>query len=256
MGNGGGARTGEDAAGCRPAPCQEAFAARPRPGASRPGAMPRRAPAPARLSALGSDQRRISARITHTARTGIPVVRRRRRRSPPARVPTGRGGHGVAAGRTATARPGAPCCGPSQWRGGVRGGSGGVPPPGRGWCRASGSEARSAAPPSAPGGRLAGWQEWGNWRARGPGSWTWRNTDSIGRTAARRSAAHCGDARGLSARGVSLGVQRRVLDRATTGGTGREHGNGTRGRGSTGFRAVAAPHGRPGRWTPAAVVPA
>ena len=39
------------------------------------------------------------------------------------------------------------------------------------------------------------------------------------------------DARRISARGVSLGVQRHVLD----GGLGREHGNGTQECGSTEF---------------------
>lgn len=137
--------------------------------------------------------------VTRTARTTARAAPRNgTSRTPPARAPNGRGARGAAAGRTATARP-AGRCGPGR--------------PVRGTRRSAGSTRTNTC--GSGGGGVAGRRrsagKWG-----GPqGTWTWRDTGSSERTAAERSAAHSGDARRISARGCSLGVQRLVLDRET-----------------------------------------
>ncbi len=99
------------------------------------------------------------------------------------RAPTARGGSGAAAGRRATARPAGRRRGGRRRSGAVRPGGGG-------------------------GGR----------RVRRAGAWTQRGTVSSERTAAERGTPLGCGARRISARGVSLGVQRLVLAGGTAGG--------------------------------------
>lgn len=65
---------------------------------------------------------------------------------------------------------------------------------------------------------------------------TQKYTGSSEKFTAEKSAAHRRNARRISARQFSLGVQRQVLNRLSAGRQGREHGNGPQNCGSTGFR--------------------